>query len=81
MQCALPDGEFGLGGDADELWAFDIQLVPVGCAHLLERGPLLPARSDVLAVILADGAVLWRKNGVGVLHAAGGADVLGHNEK
>ncbi len=74
MQRPLADGKLRLGGDADELRALHVELVAMGGLHLLERGPLLPAGGHVLPLILADGAVLRRQRGVGLLHATGGAN-------
>ena len=68
----LPDGEAGVGADADDLRPFfaDPALVSGG-AQLIQRRPLLPAPSDVLALVFADRALA---PGRAVLDAAGSTD-------
>ena len=74
---ALADGEFGLGDDAGNAGLDRIEAVVIVGAHLREGGPLLAVGTDVLPVILADGAVFRRIGAGWELRAAGDADVGG----
>src|SRR3546814_20568684 len=47
-------------------------------AQRLERGPLLPAAADVLALVLADRAAFGFSGAFAALGAAGGTDETGH---
>src|SRR3546814_6719194 len=47
-------------------------------AQRLERGPLLPAAADVLALVLADRAAFGFSGAFAELGAAGGTDETGH---
>src|SRR5207244_2576647 len=80
QQGALADGEAGDGADAGEAGLLLTQFVLIALRrHLLERGPLLAAPADVLALVLTDRATRrWRLAG-GELDAAGHTDVRRHH--
>lgn len=56
----LADGELGFGPDAPNSWALWIERVAMGGSEIVQRDPLLPLQSDILALIFADGASLGR---------------------
>ena len=55
-QGPLADGEVRLDADADQPRLLELDRVPVGQPQLVQRGPLLAGRLDVLPLVLADGA-------------------------
>jgi hypothetical protein len=76
---ALTNRERGFGANAGEIWflRFDeIVMIPL---QLFKRRPLLPVLVDVLPLVFTNEAVRWRMVCGGILHAAGDADVMGHD--
>src|SRR3546814_2430781 len=56
QQRALADREAWLGADAEQAFGLRFDAVAMRVAQRFERGPLLPAAADVLALVLADRA-------------------------
>src|SRR3954447_7247415 len=78
QQRALPDPERRGDAEADQVGFLLAHLVGVVLRELGHGGPLLAVPADVLPLVGADRAA-WRwLLGVGVLHAARGADPGGH---
>src|SRR5690606_4461429 len=78
QQRALADREARLGTDPEQAFGLRLDAVAVRAAQRLERGPLLPAAADVLALVLADRAAVGLARRVGELGATGDADEAGH---
>ena len=55
-----------------------VERVGVALSERVKRGPRLSSRRDVLPLILTDHAVSGRLLALGMLRAAGSADVEGH---
>jgi len=77
-QRALADGEMRLGADAEDARLILVIGVAVTHRERVERGPCLPTRWYVLALLLANRAVRRRCVTRRILCAAGGADECGH---
>src|SRR3546814_14939334 len=73
QQRALADREAWLGADAEPAFGLRFDAVAMRVAQRFERGPLLPAAADVLAIVLADRATVRLARTVRELRAAGGA--------
>ncbi len=80
-QGALPDRERGLDADADETRLGLLEAEPMGRGELGRRRPRLSAVADVLALVEADRAAGRRRDRVGELAPAGGADGGRHGER
>src|SRR3546814_6510113 len=78
QQRALADREAWLGADAEQAFGLRFDAVAMRVAQRLERGPLLPAAADVLALVLADRAAFGFSGAFAELGAAGGTDETGH---
>ena len=78
-QCALPDGEFWLGADADEAGLVLAEPVVVRNPQPCQRCPRLPLGRDELALVFAHGAVSWRSFTWRILGTAGRADECRHD--
>src|SRR3954468_9985136 len=74
QQRALPDPERRGDAEADQVGFLLAHLVGVVLRELGHGGPLLAVPADVLPLVGADRAARRRLHGVGVLHAARGAD-------
>jgi hypothetical protein len=77
-QRALTNSECGRRADADNALLIFAERVGVGLSQRFNRGPGLPARRDVLALLLAHDAMGGHVRALGVLRAACGADEEGH---
>src|SRR5262249_40655240 len=77
-QRALADSERGRRADANNALLVFAEGVGVGLLQRLKCGPSLPARRDVLALLLADAAMSRYLSALGILRAARGADEEGH---
>ena len=75
---SLAEGEPRLDADSGEAGSLGRHPIAVAGAELVQSGPRLPAPSDVLALVIADDAVVRWGGALGVLGATGGADVIRH---
>ena len=73
-QRALTNSECGRRADADDALLIFAERVGVGLPERLKRGPGLPARRDVLALLLTDDAMNRCLCALRVLRATCGAD-------
>src|SRR3546814_13270015 len=64
--------------DTKQALGLRLDTVAVRVAQRFERGPLLPAAADVLALVLADRAAFGFSGAFAELGAAGGTDETGH---
>src|SRR3546814_17274172 len=74
QQRALADREAWLGADAEQAFGLRFDAVAMRVAQRFERGPLLPAAADVLALVLADRTTVRLARAIDKLGPAGGAD-------
>src|SRR3546814_9153642 len=71
---SLADREAWLGADAEQAFGLRFDAVAMRVAQRFERGPLLPAAADVLALVLADRTTVRLARAIDKLGPAGGAD-------
>src|SRR5262245_53880187 len=74
---ALPDGETGT--DANDAFVVFVERVHMALLKPRQRRPGLPARRDVLPLLLADDALGGWLRAFRKLRAAGGTDVESHD--
>src|SRR3546814_9589746 len=77
QQRVLADRETRFGSDTKQALGLRLDTVAVRVAQRFERGPLLPAAADVLALVFADRAALGFSGAFAELGAAGGTDETG----
>jgi hypothetical protein len=81
QQCALADGKFRLGADAEKLRRFVLESIVMIRSQLFERRPLLTLLTNKLPLILTDRAARRRLGGSAKLSAALNADEVFHRDE
>ncbi len=76
-QHALANGECRNRTDADNAFFVFAECIGMALPQGVKRGPRLPSRGNILPLFFTDHATSWRLLALGVLRAAGGANVEG----
>ena len=77
-QRALANGECRNRTDADNAFFVFAECIGMALPQRVKRGPRLPSRGNILPLFFTDHAMNWWLLALGMLRAAGGANVEGH---